>query len=85
MAADTFALYKSSDNSKVTEGESPLTLTGLAPGTVVAQGDYKVSRIRDGRESAKVDVTGFTVLEEVPVPVLGSVTPTADGAEIELT
>lgn len=42
-------------------GELSVAITGLAAGTVVALGDYKVSFTEGALESAKVDVPTFTV------------------------
>ncbi|GEO78521.1 hypothetical protein FD29_GL002043 [Companilactobacillus mindensis DSM 14500] len=57
--------------NKVAEGKvgtGSAAVTGLAPGTVVADGDYKVT-FKDsvtGLESTKVDVKGWTVLAPAP-------------------
>lgn len=53
------------DGTGVAEGDSPLAITGLAPDTVVATGDYVVIAIENGVESDPVDIPGFTVLSEV--------------------
>lgn len=58
--ADTFRLYKK-DGTKITEGPSPLTITGLAADTVVPAGDYQVTRVKNKKESVKVDLPSFTV------------------------
>lgn len=66
-------------------GEASATVTGLAPGTVVADGDYKVT-FKDsvtGLESEKVDVKGWTVLTPAPeAPTDVTSTATTDGAVI---
>ncbi|GEO78527.1 hypothetical protein FD29_GL002048 [Companilactobacillus mindensis DSM 14500] len=66
-------------------GEASAAVTGLAPGTVVADGDYKVT-FKDsvtGLESAKVDVKGWTVLTPAPeAPTDVTSTATNDGAVI---
>lgn len=51
-----------------TVGTGSASVTGLKPGTVVADGDYKVT-FKDsvtGLESEKVDVKGWTVLTPAP-------------------
>ncbi|MGM0206434.1 hypothetical protein IGI96_000903 [Enterococcus sp. DIV0421] len=84
--ADTFAIYKTEDNSKVAEGESPLAITGLDPETVVAEGDYQAVRVQDGRESEKVDISAFTVLKAgVPTKISFVVTPKAGGCDFVIT
>lgn len=66
--------------NKVAEGKvgtGSAAVTGLAPGTVVADGDYKVAfkdSITD-LESEKVDVKGWTVL--TPAPSQPAKTPSA--------
>lgn len=57
----TFKINKK-DGSLVVEGDSPLAITGLAAETVVATGDYVVVAVENGKESAPVDIPGFTVL-----------------------
>lgn len=57
--ADTFRIYNG--DTKVVEGASPLTITGLEPATEVADGEYKATRVQNGKESAKVDIPAFTV------------------------
>lgn len=55
-------LYKGTEKVQSGKaGELTTTLTGLAAGTVVALGDYKVSFTEGALESAKVDVPAFTV------------------------
>src|SRR5699024_8809113 len=53
-------IYK--DDEIVTEGESPLEITGLNPNTDVAKGTYKAVRVEDGEESEKVDIPAFKTL-----------------------
>ena len=66
-------------------GVASVAVTGLAAGTVVADGDYKVT-FKDsvtGLESEKVDVKGWTVLTPAPeAPTDVTSTATADGATI---
>lgn len=61
-----FKIYK--DDSVVVEGESPLSITGLAPNTDVEKGTYQAVRIEDERESERVDVPAFKTL---PIAVTG--------------
>lgn len=56
--AETFKIYKK-DGTKVVEGASPLTITGIAADTQVAKGDYKAVHVVDDIESAKVDIPAF--------------------------
>lgn len=74
--------------NKVAEGKvgtGSAAVTGLAPGTVVADGDYKVT-FKDSvtdLESEKVDVKGWTVLTPAPeAPTDVTSTATNDGAVI---
>lgn len=55
--ADTFRIYKGKE--KVSEGSSPLTITGLTASIDVKKGTYQVVRVRDGKESEKVDIPAF--------------------------
>ncbi|MGN3394979.1 hypothetical protein, partial [Enterococcus gallinarum] len=57
--ADTFRIYKG--DTKIVEGASPLSITGIEPATEVAAGEYKATRVQNGKESAKVDIPAFTV------------------------
>lgn len=56
--AETFKIYKK-DGTKVVEGVSPLTITGIAADTQVAKGDYKAVNVVNGIESAKIDIPAF--------------------------
>lgn len=56
----SYKIYKG--DAVVVEGESPLTITGIAPNTTVASGDYKAVRVDGERESAKVDIPTFKTL-----------------------
>lgn len=65
-------------------GEASAAVTGLAPGTVVADGDYKVT-FKDsvtGLESTKVDVKGWKVL--TPAPSQPAKTPSTDDKNLLL-
>lgn len=82
----TYKIYKG--ESVVVEGESPLTITGIAPNTTIASGDYKATRVDGERESAKVDIPTFKTL---PIVVTGvtftpktsnGVSGTAAGADL---
>ncbi|WP_342512258.1 putative Ig domain-containing protein [Sporosarcina sp. FSL K6-1522] len=75
--AETFKIYKGA--TMVKEGVSPLAITGIAPNTAVAKGDYQAVRVLDGKESAKVDIPAFTTL---PISVTGvTLTPKTSSAE----
>lgn len=60
---DTFRIYKK-DGTKVTEGVSPLFITGIASDTAIAKGDYQAVRVVNNTESTKVDIPAFTTLAE---------------------
>ena len=60
-ATRTFKINKK-DGTMVVEGDSPLSITGLAAGAVVAAGDYVAIAVEGGKESTAVDIPGFTVL-----------------------
>lgn len=64
MAAKTFEIYKKADNSKIAgPSASPLAITGLAAGTVVAAGDYYAKDVTEGfLPSDPTDIPTFTVL-----------------------
>ena len=47
--ADTFRIYKG--DTKIVEGASPLSITGIEPATEVAAGEYKATRVQNGKES----------------------------------
>ena len=49
-----FRIYKG--NTVVIEGESPLSITGVASDTQVAKGTYQAVRVEDGVESDRVDI-----------------------------
>src|SRR5699024_4265879 len=55
-----FKIYKGDD--VVVEGESPLSITGLDPNTEVEKGEYEVVRVKDDKESDRVDIPAFTTL-----------------------
>lgn len=59
--ADTFKIYKK-DGTKVVEGASPLSITGIAANTQVVKGDYQAARVSGETESAKVDIPAFKTL-----------------------
>ncbi|KRM18467.1 hypothetical protein FD31_GL001015 [Companilactobacillus nantensis DSM 16982] len=84
---ETMIIYDKT-SAKVAEGEKgtkKAKITGLAPGTVVADGEYQ-NTFKDattGQESGKSDVKGFTVKTPVPdAPVNESSDATNDGATI---
>lgn len=72
-----FKIYKGED--VVTEGESPLEITGIEPNTDVATGEYQVVRVEGDKESDKVDIPAFKTL---PIMVTGvSLSPKTSNAE----
>lgn len=85
---DTFRIYKK-DGTKVTEGASPLSISGLAAETAVAKGDFQAVRVTNDVESAKVDIPAFkTSAEQEPeTPGFdpeGDVKPTNDNTVEEI-
>lgn len=66
--ATIFRVYK--DNVVVTEGASPLYITGLEPNTLVPAGTYKVTKVIDDVESEKVDIKTFTTLSDAEPTML---------------
>lgn len=60
---DTFRIYKK-DGTKVAEGASPLSITGVTAETTVAKGDYQAVRVTNDVESKKVDIPAFKTLSE---------------------
>lgn len=66
--ATIFRVYK--NNVLVTEGDSPLYITGLPPNTFVPTGTYKVTKVIDGLESKKVDIQSFTTLSDAEPTML---------------
>lgn len=72
-----FKIYKGDD--VVTEGESPLEITGLSPNTDIAAGEYQAVRVEDDRESERVNIPAFKTL---PIDVTGvSLSPKTSTAE----
>lgn len=61
--ARTFRIHKK-DGTKVTEGVSPLTITGIAADTAVAAGDYYAVAEENGVDSSKVNIPAFKTLAE---------------------
>lgn len=72
-----FKIYKGV--AVVAEGSSPLTITGVAPNTTVASGEYKVTRVDGENESEKVDIPSFKTLPIVATGV--TLTPKTSNAE----
>jgi hypothetical protein len=64
--------------------DTEVAITGLAAGTVVAAGDYQISRYDDvsKKESAMVDVPGFTVNTPPEDPDNVNAAPTDEGADV---
>lgn len=84
---DIAVLYDKTGN-KAAEGElgsKKVVVTGLTPGTVVADGDYQFA-FKDsgtGEESVKVDVKGWTVLTPAPeAPTNVTSAATNEGATV---
>lgn len=86
--AKELVVFKKEDLKTVvfTGDDKTVAITGLAEGTVVATGDYKVAyRDSEGvlKDSALVDVPGFTVkvtVEDAPTDVAAGATD--DGANV---
>lgn len=79
--ARTFKVYKK-DGTKVGEGASPVSITGLTPDTQYNAGDYTISAVEDGNESTKVDIPAFKT-KVATVAVTGvTVNPTATTLKI---
>jgi hypothetical protein len=57
---NTFKIYKK-EGSEVSEGASPLAITGLAPGTEVVKGGFVAVAVEGDRISEPVDIPAFTV------------------------
>lgn len=83
---ETEVIYKK-DGTKVVEGikgSFTTAITGLASGTVVADGDYQIT-FKDsntGLESEKVNIPGFTVETAPAAPSEVKTESTQDGAKI---
>src|SRR5690625_1813845 len=72
-----FRIYKG--DSVVVEGDSPLTITGIAPNTDVEKGEYQVVRFDGDNESDRVDIPAFKTL---PIEVESvTVTPKTNNLE----
>ena len=70
-------IYK--DDAKVVEGkigETDVALTGIEPGTSVANGDYKAAFSDGTRESDRVDVPAFNVPDKTTTTTTTTVKPT---------
>ena len=76
-----FRIYK--NDEMVVEGESPLTITGIEPGTQVVKGTYQAVRVENEEESERVDVPAFKTL---PIKVTGvTVAPKTNNLEVGAT
>lgn len=88
MAATlNLTVYKKGETSPAFTGvKTKADITGIAPGTEVATGDYEATNVDpDGTltESERTPVEGWTVpKQQAPAPTNLTVTPTADGATI---
>lgn len=72
-----FKIYRGDE--VVTEGESPLNITGLEPNTEIDAGEYQAVRVDGDNESDRVDIPAFTTL---PIDVTGvSLSPKTSNAE----
>lgn len=73
--AKIFEIHKKEDSSLVAgPGESPLSITGLAPETVVEAGTYYAIDVTEGKQpSDPTDIPAFTVPKTPPanIPVTG--------------
>ncbi len=67
---DTFRIYKGT--TKVVEGESPLTISGLEPNTKVEAGTYQATRVTSTGESTKTNIPAFTTALPAPVNATGT-------------
>ncbi|MDU5509575.1 hypothetical protein [Enterococcus gilvus] len=59
--ARTFEINKKDGANVVPAGASPLTINGLAAGTVVKNGDYVAVAVENGTKSIPTDIPAFTV------------------------
>ncbi|GEB75239.1 hypothetical protein EFS12_01820 [Levilactobacillus brevis] len=86
--AQKLAIYKKGETTPLATGDpsEKVSVTGLAAGTVVADGDYQAAVIDDTNAenpSGKVDVPGWTVLKKTePEPTNVKATATEDGADV---
>ncbi len=77
----SFKIYK--DDEVITEGESPLTITGLDPNTEIAEGEYQAVRVEGDKESERVDIPTFMTL---PIDVESvTVSPKSNNLEVGKT
>lgn len=80
--SEKFRIYK---NSRiVSEGESPLKISGLQSKTTIPAGEYQVTRISNGYESKRTDIPEFTTGSILVDPyVVGGkwITGTFDGIQ----
>lgn len=81
--ARSFRIHKK-DGTKVAEGESPLSITGVPPNTFVANGDYYAIAVENGYDSEPVNIPSFTTLPILATSVtLNKTTLTLDGGSSE--
>ncbi|KRK34380.1 hypothetical protein [Loigolactobacillus bifermentans] len=83
--AKVLRIYKKGTTDVAFTGDdTTVTITGLTAGTVVAAGDYQISRYDADtkEESAMVDVPGFTVNTPPEDPDKVNAAPTDDGATV---
>lgn len=80
----TYIIYDTTDDSVVTSGASPLTITGLNEGETYESGRFVVVEVVDGVESSSTPIPEFRVPYEIFPPTVESVTPTDTTASIEM-
>lgn len=86
MAKQLVIFKKGETDVAFTGDDKSVAITGLAPGTVVATGDYTIA-VEDSENleltSTPVDVPGFTVNRaQEAAPENVAATPTDDGATV---
>ena len=59
--ARTFEINKKDGTNVVPAGASPETITGIAAGTAVKDGDYVAVAIEDGKKATPTPIPAFTV------------------------
>lgn len=82
--AKVLKVYQKGNTVAIATGNATsVAITGLAAGTVAADGDYQVAYVDGDQSSDKVDVPGFTVLTAKPAdPKDVKATATTDGASV---
>jgi len=76
-----FRIYEG--ETVIVEGESPLSITGLAPNTDVTAGTYQAVRMDGEKESDRVDIPAFKTL---PIDVESvTIAPKTNNLEVDDT